>query len=257
MNIVRWPEPMPESGRLPMAKDAYDWGICKVADPLMSCPQRLHINCTRMVWAYIKLLNAIHRSLQSRQTSYRLLALMCGSLALAGCDQPTAVPVAAPPHVDIRPNYGPSNPAGISGLNYTTYYIASFSITDADGQTGGGPNIYPSKGDGEPAGGGAEMCCVMVPKKWHKDMTVTVRWRRDTHPYDHQNRTGDQWLKAVAKIPPYTSLTHGFWVRFLSNDRIVVQVNDQEWYIPKPIANQDAYVVQGVLDKTITKETQQ
>jgi hypothetical protein len=155
----------------------------------------------------------------------------------------------------MRPNYGPSNPAGISGLNYTTYGIAGFSITDADGQTGGGSNINPSQNDGEPAGGGKENCCVMVPKKWHKDMTVTVRWERDTHPDDHQNRTGDQWLKAVATIPPYGPTQYNFWVQFLAGDRIRVRVDDGST-LGKP-NDDDPYIVQGVLDQNMTKETQQ
>jgi hypothetical protein len=84
-----------------------------------------------------------------------------------------------------------SYPAGVSGLNYSTYGIARFSITDGEGRTGGGPNIAPSDGDGKPAGGGAEKCCVVVPAKWREDMTVTVRWERDTHPYDEADRSGD------------------------------------------------------------------
>jgi hypothetical protein len=44
MSVIQWPQPMPERGRLPDAKDAYDDGKVKVCDPKMECPQTLHIN---------------------------------------------------------------------------------------------------------------------------------------------------------------------------------------------------------------------
>jgi hypothetical protein len=144
-------------------------------------------------------------------------------------------------------------PAGVSGLNYSTYYISSFSITDADGKTGGGPNISPSYGDGKPAGGGAEKCCVIVPAKWQQDMTVTVRWERDTRP-DDKDRSGDQWLKAVAKVPPYGPTHYRFWVQFLDGDRIRVRVADGTPF-SKPGEN-DPYVVQGVLDDEANRAMQ-
>jgi hypothetical protein len=151
-------------------------------------------------------------------------------------------------------DYNPSHPAGTRGLNYTAYGIASFSITDTEGRSGGGPNINPSDGNGKPVGGGAESCCVMVPKKWRKGMEVTVSWERDTHPYDHEDRTGDQWLKAVAKVPPYDGETQGFWVYFLEGDRIKVEVGDGIDH-GKPRFD-DPYVAQGVLDNQLNKEAQ-
>jgi hypothetical protein len=61
---------------------------------------------------------------------------------------------------------------------------------------------------------------------------------------------------AVAKVPPYKRPTHGFWVRFLPDDRIVVQVNDQDLYIPDASMNQERYVVQGVLDEEANRAMQ-
>jgi hypothetical protein len=176
-------------------------------------------------------------------------------LGVAGChQQQSSASVSSSVHEVSSPDLGPSTPAGVSGLNYTTYGIARFLITDSHGRTGGGPNISPSEGDGKPAGGGAESCCVVVPAKWHKDMTVTVQWERDTHPYDDSDRSGDQWLRAIAKVPPYKELTHSFWVRFLPGDRISVQVNDQQLYIPDPIKDQEMYVAQGVLDEEMNRQ---
>jgi hypothetical protein len=138
-----------------------------------------------------------------------------------------------------------SNPAGVSGLNYSPYYIAGFSITDAEGRTGGGSNIDPSKGDGEPPGESGEMCCVIVPSKWRPGMSVTVQWERDSRP-DDKDRSGDQWLKAVAKVPPYGTTQYDFWVQFLDGDRIRVRVDDGN-PIEKP-SERDPYIAQGVLD---------
>ncbi|MGH8790067.1 MAG: T6SS phospholipase effector Tle1-like catalytic domain-containing protein [Cupriavidus necator] len=44
MSVFRLPSPMPESGRLPMGKRAYDGGKTAVTDPLGSCEQTIHIN---------------------------------------------------------------------------------------------------------------------------------------------------------------------------------------------------------------------
>jgi hypothetical protein len=193
------------------------------------------------------------RALGRRLTHVASMLVM--ALAVVACHS-QQTPPSNTNAVDEVNGDGESYPAGVSGLNYSTYGIARFSITDAEGRTGGGPNISPSKGDGKPAGGGKEKCCVVVPAQWREDMIVSVRWQRDTHPYNEADRSGDQWLKAVAKVPPYKRLTRGFWVRFLPDDRIVVQVNDQNLYIPAPVKDQDLYVTQGVLDDEANKAMQ-
>lgn len=40
---LKWPDPMPDGGRLPESKAAYTSGRMLVADPKMSCPQTLNI----------------------------------------------------------------------------------------------------------------------------------------------------------------------------------------------------------------------
>ena len=167
-------------------------------------------------------------------------------LAVAACHSQQTPASRNANAVEAEQSDDESYPAGVSGLNYSTSYIASFSITDAEGRTGGGPNIAPSDGDGKPAGGGAEKCCVVVPAKWREDMSVTVRWERDTHPYDEADRSGDQWLKAIAKVPPYGPTQYNFWVQFLDGDRIRVRVDDGS-PLGMPSEN-DPYIAQGVLD---------
>jgi hypothetical protein len=183
----------------------------------------------------------------------RVVSTLVLGCAIAGC-HPQQVASADASAKNLPQDDDAAYPAGVSGLNYSTYGIASFFITDADGKTGGGPRVSPSDGDGKPAGGGAEMCCVIVPAKWHRDMTVTVRWERDTHPYDDKDRSGDQWLKAVAKVPPYGPTHYNFWVQFLDGDRIRVRVDD-DTPLSKPGEN-DPYIVQGVLDDEANRAMQ-
>jgi hypothetical protein len=184
---------------------------------------------------------------------YSIAAVMAfGLVQLSACHEPVNTSVAARAAQEEAPDPGPSFPTSVSGLNYTTAYIARFRIIDANGNAGGGPNIAPADGSGKPAGGGAESCCVIVPEKWQKGMEVTVSWRRDTHPYDHENRTGDQWLKALAKVPPYSISHYNFWVQFLDGDRIRVRVADDS-SMNKPNAD-GAYIAQGVLDEEANKE---
>ncbi|VWD49737.1 hypothetical protein BLA39750_06038 [Burkholderia lata] len=98
------------------------------------------------------------------------------------------------------------------------------------------------------------MCCVYVPETWRDGMTVHVRWERDLHPYDANDRSGDQWLEAVAKVPPYGPTQYNFVVQFLDDDRIRVRVDDGS-SLHKPLSN-DPYVVQGVLDATANAQMQ-
>ncbi len=171
---------------------------------------------------------------------------------LVACHQDMAQTDAANSSVPVADAV--ENPASVSGLNYTSYGIASFSITDAEGRSGGGPNLAPVSKTGEPAGGGSEMCCAYVPQMWRDGMTVHVRWERDTHPYDDNDRSGDQWLEAVAKIPPYGPKQYNFIVQFLDGDRIRVHVDDGG-SLDKP-ANNDPYIVQGVLDAQANAQMQ-
>ncbi|HIH2750378.1 DUF3304 domain-containing protein [Burkholderia aenigmatica] len=182
----------------------------------------------------------------------RLLAALTLGVLVAGCDQEASQAGATAPVVPAASAV--ENPASVSGLNYASYGVGSFSITDSEGRSGGGPNIAPVGKTGEPSGGGSESCCVYVPEKWRDGMTVHVRWERDSHPYDANDRSGDQWLEAVAKVPPYGPTQYNFVVQFLEDDRIRVRVDDGS-SLDKPASN-DPYVVQGVLDATANAQMQ-
>lgn len=185
----------------------------------------------------------VRRGAQDASVPVRLFAAFAFGLMMAGCHQDVAQTDAAKSSAPVVDNV--ENPASVSGLNYASYGVATFSITDAEGRSGGGPNLAPVSKTGQPSGGGFDMCCVYVPQKWHDGMSVHVRWRRDTHPYD-DDRSGDQWLEATAKVPPYGPKQYNFIVQFLENDRVRVRVDDGS-PLDKPVSN-DPYTVQGELD---------
>ncbi|WP_171907305.1 DUF3304 domain-containing protein [Burkholderia plantarii] len=87
---------------------------------------------------------------------------------------------------------------------------------------------------------------------WRPGLKLVIRWRRDTKPYD-DDRSGDQWLTASTDVPPYGPHNYGFWVHFLPDDRIRVEIQDRPEMPEKP-ADNDPYIVQGVLDPELNKK---
>ncbi len=83
-------------------------------------------------------------------------------------------------------------------------------------------------------------------------MKLVIKWRRDSRPYD-KDRSGDQWLTATTEVPPYGPRTYGFVVHFLPGDRIRVEIEDKPEMAKKP-ADNDPYIVQGVLDPELNKK---
>jgi hypothetical protein len=95
----------------------------------------------------------------------------------------------------------------LSGLNYTDIGISTFSV---DGYHGAG--IYPN------GGGGKFVCCVIIPRKWHEGMKVTVRWTAD-------ERLPSSWKERVVAVPAYTKQDFGaFVVHFYPGDVVKVLV---------------------------------
>ncbi|MDY7801530.1 DUF3304 domain-containing protein [Burkholderia stagnalis] len=137
------------------------------------------------------------------------------------------------------------NPAGIYGYNYTSAYIHMFRISSEDGNVKGvGPNISPKRLDQERSGGGAETCCVGIPKHWRPGMKLAVQW------YANKMLDGKlgTWYVAHTEVPRYGPSTYGFWVHFLPDDRVRIQVLDNPYGPARP-ADDDPYIVQGVPDK--------
>ncbi|WP_081075202.1 DUF3304 domain-containing protein [Burkholderia stagnalis] len=138
------------------------------------------------------------------------------------------------------------NPAGISGYNYTSAYIHTFRISRENSESESvGPNIFPKKPDEERSGGGAETCCIGIPKHWRAGMKLVIRWKADKL---HDGKTPGDWYVAHTDVPRYGPKTYGFWVHFLPDDKIRVQVLDNP-YDPARPADDDPYIVRGVPDR--------
>ncbi|WP_244486967.1 DUF3304 domain-containing protein [Burkholderia plantarii] len=146
-----------------------------------------------------------------------------------------------------------SSPSSVSGYNYTDYYIDQFLIGNEGREfLAGGPNIFPKERGEARSGGGASVCCIGIPAHWRPGLKLVIRWRRDTKPYD-DDRSGDQWLTASTDVPPYGPHNYGFWVHFLPDDRIRVEIQDKPEMPEKP-ADNDPYIVQGMLDPELNKK---
>ncbi|WP_419690747.1 DUF3304 domain-containing protein [Burkholderia theae] len=138
-------------------------------------------------------------------------------------------------------------------LNYTPWYIHTFSITGPRGSRigGGGPNVMPIRPDGRPSGGGAAVCCTSLPAEWQPDLRLTVRWLVDKK---QDGKTPGYWYKAEnVRIAPYVSGNTGdAWGIFLLGDRVRIMLTDGNrdgGNNPnnRP-ADNDPYIAQGVLD---------
>jgi hypothetical protein len=62
--------------------------------------------------------------------------------------------------------------APVTGYNHTSAEIMRFSINGA-----GGPRIPPN------AGGGAEVCCGVLPLQWTPGLRAIIEWDKDPNPY--------------------------------------------------------------------------
>lgn len=111
--------------------------------------------------------------------------------------------------------------SSISGYNYTIEGIQEFYV---NGQWGGNLGI----GDG----GGSNVCCVNLPKKWTPGLSATVTWRRsDCGGQGPGNERcpigGDKWyfknLEATVPIESYDR-PYTMYVAFLPNDEVKIYV---------------------------------
>jgi hypothetical protein len=145
---------------------------------------------------------------------------------------------------------------GTKTLNYTPWYIHTFSISGPKGSDigGGGPNVMPAKEDGRPSGGGAETCCTSYPIEWQPDLRLTVRWLAFKDVKRLGAKAPGSWYKAEnVQWPPYEGRqAGGVWVIFLPNDRVKVMIadgnaNGHNSVRVRPSVD-DPYVAQGVVD---------
>ena len=239
-HVLRWPTQMPDGGLPPMGKKTYDDHPGKVAD-----------HDAAGAAARYRPSQAGRHGLPARLLAAVLLA---GLGLLAGCDDRAGT--------ESRDSVESIDPdamrgGGVSGLNYTPYYIDSFGITGDNGITGGGPNIFPATPERTPSGGGKESCCASFPAKWRPGLKVKIRWLVEKIP---DGVTYGSWYQAEAELPPYGRATYGLWAIFLPGDRVKVMVRGSVeagytnvWTRP---SDDDPYVVVGTLDEAANREAE-
>ncbi|MCA8482232.1 DUF3304 domain-containing protein [Burkholderia multivorans] len=172
-----------------------------------------------------------------------LLVLLAGCAGLHADESST---VETPKRVELSSGDSRS-------MNYTPWYIHTFSISGPKGTRigGGGGNMWPMEEDGYPGHSGGQ-CCTRYPREWQPDLTLTVRWKVDKKM---DGKTPGYWYKADnVRLEPYiTGQTSGVWAIFLPGDRVKLVVgNPNARDLARnagPPAASDPYVVQGTLDE--------
>ncbi|HDR9338367.1 DUF3304 domain-containing protein [Burkholderia multivorans] len=171
-----------------------------------------------------------------------LLVLLAGCAGLHADESST---VEMPKRVEL--NSGDSR-----SMNYTPWYIHTFSISGPKGTRigGGGGNMWPMEEDGYPGHSGGQ-CCTRYPREWQPDLRLTVRWKVDKKM---DGKTPGYWYKADnVQIPQYDgSRSGGVWAIFLPGDRVKLMVadgnaNGHNSVMVRP-TDDDPYVIKGELD---------
>lgn len=140
----------------------------------------------------------------------RALVLFMGLFTLSACQAETKM-LSAP----------------ITGYNHTSAAINRFTVNGA-----GGPNLGPH------LGGGAEVCCSVLPRVWNPDLKAIVEWEKDpnagasvnwpplgTDAYREEHRKHAAMYtrhRAVVAIHQYGEKVCALQVHFLPCDQVRV-----------------------------------
>ena len=87
----------------------------------------------------------------------------------------------------------------------------------------------------DPQGGGGEMCCILLPKKWRPGLKAAIKWRIDGDwLLDAEGkeviRDGKRvyvpapWKERTVEVPKYEEMGR-FYIHFLPKDEIKVAVS--------------------------------
>lgn len=90
--------------------------------------------------------------------------------------------------------------------NHSDTTIDKFYV---DGSFGG--NVYPHEG------GGSSMCCVTIPRRWHTELKMTVKWLKDG---------SDLWFIKDISVPQYDDQGGEIQVHFFNNDNVKVIITN-------------------------------
>lgn len=110
---------------------------------------------------------------------------------------------------------------------------------------------YDGSNVGREGGGGSDVCCVMLPRKWRPGLSVEVRW--SVNDWTHENRTeiaagndrsiGGRGYIARVPVEPYEVAAH-LWVHFFAGGRArVVSSPIGSWGSKHPIHDEDPHAI--------------
>ena len=193
--------------------------------------------------------------MNNRMKSVCITMLAAAAFAvIAGCTVApprSTIPASVPSHIELQSG-------NIDGMNYSSDYIAMFSMEGPQGSgiRGGGANIEQIKSTGRPSTSGGS-CCASLPATWQPDLRLTVRWLVYKWMAGQVTET---WYKAQdVRIPKYDGRSAGTtWVIFLPEHR--VRVMEPDGIDPnggnnpdiRPAEN-DAFIAQGLPDEESNK----
>jgi Protein of unknown function (DUF3304) len=110
-------------------------------------------------------------------------------------------------------------------LNHTDHWIGEIAINGEGGILNASPN-----------GGGGEMCCVMLPKKWRPGLQATIKWQDDGGWLKDASgneviRDGRRvvvqgpWHTQTVDVPEYVEPIGRFHIHVFPPDQVKVVVN--------------------------------
>lgn len=121
----------------------------------------------------------------------------------------------------------------IEGYNYTNRYIASFTVTDENGNGSWGGNVELST---PTAGGGKSTCCVMLDPTVAKPVRLRIDWTLDEVDDSEGRAIAPEIRKAawVTVTPPFPPDPQNFEVHFYPDGHVEAAVT--HWSSPPRIS---------------------
>ena len=118
-----------------------------------------------------------------------------------------------------------AKPVGLSieGYNYTSRFIADFTVTDENGNGAWGGDVLLST---PTAGGGKDTCCVMLDPNNKKPVRLRIDWTYDRID-DAEGHTIAPAVKRTAWVtisPPYPDDPQNFEVHFYPHNHVEAAV---------------------------------
>lgn len=113
-------------------------------------------------------------------------------------------------------------------------------------------NGYDGSNVGREGGGGSQVCCVMLPKKWRPGLSVEVRWAVDDFSHENSEESAAGNYRSiisagtfVAQVPVERyELAAQLWVHFFTGGKVrVVSSSIASFGTAHPIQGSDSHAI--------------